>query len=101
MKTRIDWVESAACKGLATTEGYSLFYDQEREREAKAICSECPVRLDCLREALQNGVWDGIYGGMTPTERTSHYRRWRYWCKRRDVAMTREALEMWNEQAVG
>lgn len=36
---------------------------------AKAICNNCPVRLECLQEALTKDYNDGIWGGMTPAER--------------------------------
>ncbi|MFI1398177.1 WhiB family transcriptional regulator [Streptomyces sp. NPDC020681] len=44
----------------------------EREiREAKNICSRCPVREDCLALAIQSGETDGVWGGTTPAERRS------------------------------
>ena len=42
---------------------------RDRER-AKALCAVCPVRLACLRWAMENKEQDGIWGGLTPTERT-------------------------------
>lgn len=40
------------------------------EHEAKAICSECPVRLECLKHALKYKE-QGIWGGTTERERTN------------------------------
>ena len=37
--------------------------------EAKAICSGCPVRQECLDYALDSRQAYGIWGGKTPTER--------------------------------
>lgn len=37
-------------------------------REAKAICACCPVRLECLRDAMESGE-QGILGGHTHAER--------------------------------
>jgi WhiB family redox-sensing transcriptional regulator len=37
-------------------------------REAKAICSECPLVLTCLEYAIRNKEW-GIWGGTTMKER--------------------------------
>ena len=35
---------------------------------AKAVCAGCPVRAECLNEALAR-IPDGIAGGLTPEER--------------------------------
>jgi WhiB family transcriptional regulator, redox-sensing transcriptional regulator len=37
--------------------------------EAKRICRACPVQIQCLAWALENGVADGVWGGTTPDER--------------------------------
>ena len=37
-------------------------------RQAKAICSECPLVLTCLDYAIRNNEW-GIWGGTTMKER--------------------------------
>jgi hypothetical protein len=37
--------------------------------DARKICVECPVRNDCLLEALANDYADGIWGGLSPKER--------------------------------
>jgi hypothetical protein len=41
----------------------------ESTRYAKSICAKCPVRTDCLLEALANGYTDGVWGGLSPRER--------------------------------
>jgi WhiB family transcriptional regulator, redox-sensing transcriptional regulator len=38
-------------------------------RIAKAICAACDVRQQCLEYALTNKEPDGIWGGLTVTER--------------------------------
>ena len=38
-------------------------------REAKRICSACPVRNECLEYALDNDERFGIWGGMSERER--------------------------------
>ena len=40
-----------------------------RERRAKAICVQCPVRRECLDYALGVGEIHGIWGGLNETER--------------------------------
>jgi hypothetical protein len=49
--------------------------DTRATRQATALCNGCPVISECLEYALnaEAGIGksgrDGIYGGMTPTER--------------------------------
>jgi WhiB family transcriptional regulator, redox-sensing transcriptional regulator len=38
-------------------------------REAKRICSRCPVRAECLDYALENEERFGIWGGLSERER--------------------------------
>jgi WhiB family redox-sensing transcriptional regulator len=42
---------------------------ERREAKAKAICSACPVKIDCLEFALEIREPYGIWGGLTETER--------------------------------
>ena len=42
---------------------------ERREIKAKAICSVCPVKEDCLEFALEIKEPYGIWGGLTETER--------------------------------
>ncbi len=42
-------------------------YDREVDR-AKAICAECPVRMECAEWALDVAT-DGVFGGLDPDER--------------------------------
>jgi hypothetical protein len=41
----------------------------ESDEEAKRICSACLVRAECLRYALELGIRDGVWGGLSPQER--------------------------------
>ena len=38
-------------------------------REAKKICTDCPVRDECLEFALRNDERFGIWGGLSERER--------------------------------
>jgi len=61
------WTDDAAC----LTSDPALFFadDPGSIAEAKATCRPCPVRENCLREALaHDDVW-GVRGGMTGGER--------------------------------
>ena len=42
----------------------------EYEKEAKAICDECPYKVRCLEYALKN-YETGIWGGTTDRQRTT------------------------------
>jgi WhiB family redox-sensing transcriptional regulator len=65
------WVRRARCLRLDPNiffpEGGGLGIAQEKE--AKEICYQCPVRLDCLAWAIQAGENIGIYGGTNARER--------------------------------
>ena len=74
------WFEAAACREA----DLRLFFDPEgegakpraeRERAAKAVCSWCPVRRECLIFALATPERYGIWGGLTARERSSLRRR--------------------------
>jgi WhiB family redox-sensing transcriptional regulator len=41
----------------------------QREERAKAICSTCPVRPDCLEYAIRIHEPHGIWGGLNEVER--------------------------------
>lgn len=61
------WREQGLCKGVDP----EIFYpvSDEDGDEAKAICADCPVRIQCLEYALIARERDGIWGGCTERER--------------------------------
>jgi WhiB family redox-sensing transcriptional regulator len=61
-----NWQDLAECKTVDT----SLFFPERgaSTKEAKAICSDCIVREDCLEYALAHEK-HGIWGGMSERER--------------------------------
>lgn len=68
-----DWRQQAACRGADT----SVFFPDSDEdaRAAKAICATCAVREPCLAFALANRQEQGVWGGLTETERRRVRRR--------------------------
>ncbi|MFF3958494.1 WhiB family transcriptional regulator [Streptomyces sp. NPDC001890] len=66
------WTEDAACRNFDPDE---LFSDSTRQKKAKAVCTGCPVRTECLAEALDNHLEWGVWGGMTERERRALLRR--------------------------
>ena len=65
-----EWRKKAACLGMPT----NVFFLERgaSSKEAKTICNTCPVKTDCLNEAVRiNPIYDsyGIYGGKSSRER--------------------------------
>lgn len=90
-----DWAERAACKQTAPDE---LFVRGAEQHRVKQICTACPVRTECLAEALDNEMEWGVWGGMTERERRALLRR------RPNVQSWRRLLEVARDehyQAVG
>ena len=67
-----DWTIAAACRGMDPDE---LFVQGASQNRAKTICAACPVRTECLADALDNRVEFGVWGGMTERERRALLRR--------------------------
>ncbi len=66
------WTDSAACRGARPDD---LFVKGTAQNRAKQVCGQCPVRTECLAEALDNGIEWGVWGGMTERERRALLRR--------------------------
>lgn len=71
------WKNQALCTPVLNANP-SLFdrlwgFEEEVSRDfvrvGKLICAECPVRAECLAEAIVDELQDGIYGGMALTDR--------------------------------
>jgi WhiB family redox-sensing transcriptional regulator len=59
------WTARAKCRGMQD----ALFPDASDQKRARLVCAGCPVRLECLSEALDNRIEWGVWGGMTERER--------------------------------
>jgi WhiB family redox-sensing transcriptional regulator len=66
------WRVSASCRD-ADPDG--LFVRGAEQNRAKAVCTGCPVRTECLAEALDGRISFGVWGGMTERERRALLRR--------------------------
>jgi WhiB family redox-sensing transcriptional regulator len=64
---RPEWMERAQCRG----EDRALFFPSlgANAAKARAICSICPVRPECLAYALADPESAGVWGGLTDRER--------------------------------
>ena len=78
-----DWTAASSCR---TQDPDELFVTGAAQNRAKAVCMGCPVRTECLADALDNRVEFGVWGGMTERERRALLRR------RPDVGSWRDLL---------
>lgn len=64
------WMEESACHNHNPED---WFWDANTtlatKHAVRAICQACPVAAQCLEYALRTGTTEGIYGGMTPSQR--------------------------------
>src|SRR5688572_27766033 len=67
-----DWPSLAACRN---GDPDALFVQGAEQNIAKRICRGCPVRYECLADALDNRIEFGVWGGMTERERRALLRR--------------------------
>ncbi len=79
------WTAYGACGGLSPDD---LFVEGAAQRSAREVCLGCPVRLDCLVDALDHHIAFGVWGGLTERERRALLRRFP------DVVSWREMLEV-------
>ncbi len=78
-----DWTLQAKCREMAD----ALFPEGKDQKRARSVCLGCPVRSECLAEALDNRIEWGVWGGMTERER-------------RHLLRTRPDIESWREVLV-
>lgn len=87
------WAAQAAC---ASMEPDQLFGKGAEQRDARAVCFGCAVRMQCLAEALQSECAFGVWGGLTERERRALLRRfpdvkdWSQWLAREDDDLVAE-----------
>lgn len=69
------WQRGARCRGEQRRYFFPPAWSERRdererrERQAKALCGQCPVRDECLDFALSANEAFGIWGGLTEVER--------------------------------
>lgn len=74
----MDWRSQAACRGTDPELFFPVGRDDVERPEtdaAKEICAGCPVVDECLAYALTTRQPDGIWGGLTTSERRALARR--------------------------
>ncbi len=60
------WAAQGQCRDL-DPDGF--FVQGADQRQVKTLCAACPVRIECLADALDNRIEFGVWGGMTERER--------------------------------
>lgn len=73
------WRLSAKCVDLALEERLMFFGDssypvtaQTQYKQARLVCYECPVQVECLLSAIDNKERTGVWGGLTESQRRRH-----------------------------
>ncbi|MCI9888981.1 WhiB family transcriptional regulator [Micrococcales bacterium 31B] len=67
-----DWASRGECR-KGDPDGF--FVQGADQQRAKIMCAPCPVKAECLADALDNRIEFGIWGGMTERERRALLRR--------------------------
>jgi len=60
---------------ILATQLLGFFVEGAAQRDARAVCTGCLARLDCLADALDSRMDFGVWGGMTERERRALLRR--------------------------
>lgn len=68
-------LDTAACRNADPELFHPAAKDHQAINAARKVCARCPIRLDCLALALTNPDVQGIWGGLTQTERAAHRKR--------------------------
>lgn len=90
-----DWALRGRCRTNADPD--AMFVQGAEQNDAKRICHDCPVRVDCLADALDNRIEHGVWGGLTERERRSLLRkhpRVRTWRPLIEAAARRKTREV-------
>lgn len=66
------WATRGACVNMDPDGFFVQGADQNR---VKTTCVACPVKTECLADALDNRIDFGVWGGMTERERRRLLRR--------------------------
>nr|WP_269466367.1 WhiB family transcriptional regulator [Tessaracoccus flavus] len=70
----------------------ALFPEGKDQKRARSVCAGCPVRSECLAEALDNRIEWGVWGGMTERERRALLR------SRPDITSWHDVLINYNDE---
>ena len=63
---RSEWITEAKCRH---GDPDALFVRGAQQRNAACVCRHCPVKVQCLADALDNNIEFGVWGGLTERQR--------------------------------
>lgn len=66
MSDKYDWLTQARC-AVQNCDG--LYEQGAIQKEARTICADCSVRIQCLADALERRENFGVWGGLNERER--------------------------------
>ena len=99
-QTQRDWLDRAICRGdpelffPVGNRGPALLQTEA----AKAVCTRCPVRAQCLLWALETNQETGVWGGVSEDElRTIRHRAARNRRKAKDDKDAKDAKDPGHE----
>lgn len=87
------WAARALCADCPPDQ---LFVQGAAQREVRSLCYSCPVRLECLADALDSRASFGVWGGLTERERRAMLRSypevtsWETWLREADNELAAE-----------
>jgi WhiB family redox-sensing transcriptional regulator len=73
----VSWDENWAARSSCKKNMQDAFFSKgaANVERAKQVCANCPVRTECLAEALDKQIPWGVWGGMSERERRALLRR--------------------------
>ncbi len=63
-----EWMSWARCQGMDPDIFFPEVHDDVSTRLARATCSACPVKPQCLGYGVSLGAKYGVWGGHSPRE---------------------------------
>jgi len=72
MVSAATWVARANCRGTDPDWWFPATWTARRLADARQICGACPVRQQCLDFAVTHAIREGMWGGLTRSERDEY-----------------------------
>jgi WhiB family redox-sensing transcriptional regulator len=68
--SRETWDEDAECAKFENRDKINIFFSNKNNDkfQAKLMCSSCPVRKECVKDALESKRLYGVWGGLDDRE---------------------------------
>ena len=72
------WWDDAACRPYPTDWWFPTDRHLNNYEKARTICNDCPVKTECLDDAVTLDDRHGMWGGQTPEERREEAARYEW-----------------------